>query len=122
MPKSTVGVLGAMANKKRGDRNLRETAKEIGIGPATLMRIESGRSPDIDTFGKLCRWLGVSPAQYLGFDATVTNSPVNPPVSAHLRADKNLQLPTANALAQMIIFATNMQPNTSEGGAEGGNP
>ena len=120
MPKYSVEVLGAMVNKKRGERNLRETAKEIGIGPATLMRIESGRTPDIDTFGKICRWLGVSPGQYLGFDSTETQS-TSQPVSAHLRADKNLQLPTANALAQMIIFATKMQTTTPEGGTEGGN-
>ena len=36
---------------------LREQAKEIGIGHATLMRIEHGEAFDADTLLKLIAWL-----------------------------------------------------------------
>lgn len=36
---------------------MRELADEIGIGPATLMRIEHGQSPDGDTLVKVLSWL-----------------------------------------------------------------
>jgi transcriptional regulator with XRE-family HTH domain len=61
MPRRTLGSLGAMVREKRGTRKLRDVAAEIGIGPATLMRVEAGRIPDVGTFGKICRWLGVDP-------------------------------------------------------------
>src|SRR5438270_13799008 len=59
MPTRKLSSLGAMVKKKRGSAKLRETAKAIGIGPATLMRVESGRVPDVSTFGKICQWLQV---------------------------------------------------------------
>ena len=53
MPRRTLESLGALVKTKRGGKKLREVAKEIGIGAATLMRIENGRTPDIGTFGKI---------------------------------------------------------------------
>jgi transcriptional regulator with XRE-family HTH domain len=41
-------------------------AGEIGVSPATLSRIEHGRVPDLDTLRKVCAWLDVDPAGYLG--------------------------------------------------------
>lgn len=36
---------------------LREVGKEIGIGAATLMRLEQGRNPDGQTLAKVLAWL-----------------------------------------------------------------
>lgn len=36
---------------------LRPLAKEIGIGYATLMRVEMGHDPDYRTFKKILDWL-----------------------------------------------------------------
>lgn len=36
---------------------LREVGKEIGIGAATLMRLEQGREPDAMTLIKVLAWL-----------------------------------------------------------------
>lgn len=121
MPRLTLGSLGTMVREKRGTRKLREVAKEIGIGAATLMRVENGRIPDVTTFGKLCIWLGIKPGLFLGFDET--NSPRTEilssahderTVAAHLRADQ-LPLPeTAQALATMILLAARTQPVVQE--------
>ena len=44
MPRLTLATLGVRVKEKRGPRKLREVAKEIGISPATLMRIKNGRA------------------------------------------------------------------------------
>lgn len=85
---------------------MREVAQEIGISAATVMRIENGRTPDLETFGKVCRWLGTDPGDFLGFAPAGAESAGEPPVrvSAHFRLER-LPLPeTANALARMLLF------------------
>lgn len=120
MPKRTLGTLGALVKNKRGSRKLREVAEEIGIGPATLMRIEAGRIPDLTTFGKICKWLDVDPGSFLGFEArntlTVTSNPqpAMESLSAHLKVDQNPQPETIKALAKMILFAIKAQGTLSE--------
>ncbi len=51
--------LGAMLRLARmvKQQSLRDVAAEIGIGHATLMRIEAGQSFDADTLLKLWHWL-----------------------------------------------------------------
>jgi len=104
-------MLGPLVKKKRGDRKLRETSQNIGIGPATLMRIENGRSPDIETFSKICRWLNIEPGQFLGFEKKVSPDSNQLNVAAHFRAERALKPETANALAQMILCVSRMQEN-----------
>lgn len=36
---------------------LREVGREIGVGAATLMRLEQGRVPDGETLAKILAWL-----------------------------------------------------------------
>lgn len=38
---------------------LRECAKEIGVHPSTLSRIENGVLPDLMTCKKICNWLNL---------------------------------------------------------------
>lgn len=51
--------LGTVIRKYRvtNELTLREVGKEIGIGPATLMRIEQGRDLDGATLAKVLAWL-----------------------------------------------------------------
>jgi transcriptional regulator with XRE-family HTH domain len=124
MPRLPLTKLGVMVRDKRGERRLREVAKEITIGPATLMRIESGRIPDVETFGKVCNWLGTEPGQFLGFesktDSTESTADVTEPIaiSAHFRADSTPNPETVQALAKMLLFAMKNQPRTSTENAE----
>jgi len=116
MPRRPIESLGAMVREKRGQRKLRETAREVGIGPATLMRVESGRIPDVETFGKLCRWLGEDPAQFLGLDALEKRSSPNQEAAAsfagHFKADQTPKKATVEALAKMMLLAIRTQPKT----------
>jgi transcriptional regulator with XRE-family HTH domain len=52
--------LSNMIKAKRGDKGLRDVSKKIGISAPTLSRIEQGKVPDVETFIRLCEWLGVS--------------------------------------------------------------
>lgn len=122
MPNLTLATLGNQVKKHRGNKTLRDAAKEIGIGPATLMRVEAGRVPDLDTFGKMCKWLKVDPGAYLGFSPPAAATPAAATgvmtISAHLRADAAPNLGTAQALAKMIMLAVARQkPTTTNGDA-----
>jgi DNA-binding Xre family transcriptional regulator len=111
MPKLTLAHLGKLVRDRRGAHRLRDTAKAIGISAPTLMRIENGRLPDIETFGKVCHWLEIQPGDLLGFEPLSTGNTggqtgTTPPVqiSAHFRVDKLPVPETANALARMLLY------------------
>jgi transcriptional regulator with XRE-family HTH domain len=118
MPKRRLESLGAIVREKRGNKKLRETAREIGIGPATLMRVESGRTPDLETFGKLCKWLKIDPAEFLGTDPAIRkklpSEQAHVVITSHLKADKTPKPETVQALAQMVLIAMSTQSTTSE--------
>ena len=119
MPSPSLATLGGQVKKRRGNKTLRDAGKEIGIGAATLMRVEAGRVPDLDTFGKICKWLKVDPGSYLGFPApspAATDSAGILTISAHLRADTAPKPETALALARMIIHAVARQKSSISDG------
>lgn len=58
--------LAALLRARRGERGLRDIAQEIGnVSPATLSRIENGKMLDVETFLRLCDWLGASPQEFI---------------------------------------------------------
>ena len=58
--------LGPLVLKQRGSMGVRAAAKEIGISPSTLSRIERGHIPDVGTLDKVSLWLGENPAKFTG--------------------------------------------------------
>ena len=50
---------------RRGLLGVRAASREAEVSPATLSRIENGHVPDIETFEKLCRWIGADPGEFL---------------------------------------------------------
>jgi transcriptional regulator with XRE-family HTH domain len=116
-----LGNLGNDVRKHRENKTLRDAAHDIGISPATLMRVEAGRVPDVETYGKLCTWLGVDPGSYLGIKPAAANvpsatedaSPTHVVVSAHFKAERLPDPDTVKALANMIMFAVKSQRQKS---------
>lgn len=109
-------LLATMIRKKRGDLGLRAAAEEIGgISAPTLSRVEAGNVPDVDTFLKLCRWLGMDPSKFAadpgtrsqGAMAKISNRDI---VITNLRADKTLDKKVVNALVEMIEVAYKFNP------------
>lgn len=94
--------LGKLVEQRRGSLGVRAAAKEIGISPATLSRVENGHVPDLSTFAEICKWLGEDPAQFLGFKRVSAGTPT---ATVHFRKKKTTTLDTATALGRMIIAA-----------------
>jgi len=115
MRRKPLESLGTMVREHRADRTLREVAAEIGVGPATLLRVESGRIPDVATFGKICQWINVDPGIFLGVKlmpdrkgaANETDASIR--ISAHFKADQTPNPDTIRALAQLLLYAAGAQ-------------
>ena len=63
--KMTFGDRVRMHREKILAWSMREAAENIGVSRATLSRVENGKTPDIFTLAKLCRWMGFNEAQAL---------------------------------------------------------
>ena len=98
--------LANLVRSKRGNKGLRETAKEIGnVSPSTISRVENGKTPDMDTFLALCEWLDVSPAEFIQNTEEEQDLKTPEEIAIRLRSDKNLDPAIANALAILIKAA-----------------
>lgn len=102
-----------MLRTKRGERGLRGIAEEIGgVSASTLSRIEQGNVPDLETFARICKWLGAPPSEFMS-DAkesksaggAIAQESTPDIIETHLRADRVLPLETINALSEMIRVA-----------------
>jgi len=112
MAKLTLAQLGEMLRNKRGGRGVREVAHEVGVSPATLSRVERGNIPDLGTFGKICKWLKLDPAEVLGLDKSrvsaqgIQEAPLV--ATAYFRTGQTVKPELAKALAEMILAAQRM--------------
>jgi transcriptional regulator with XRE-family HTH domain len=98
--------LAALIRTKRAGRGLRSAATEIGsVSASTLSRIEQGNIPDLETFMRVIRWLGVSADEFMTSPAAGRPADALKLVEAHLRADRTLAPEAVDALSAMIRFA-----------------
>jgi len=102
MANVNIHILGRMVLQKRGELGIRAAAAEIGVSPATLSRVERGFLPDLETFSKICEWVGVDPADVLGVKGKGGQTPK---VAVHFKKSATLAPDTAKALAQMVMAA-----------------
>lgn len=101
--------LGQLVRERRGEAGVRAAAKEAGVSPATLSRVERGHVPDMLTFEKLCAWLRLDP-QALSDDTETSDAPASvvrgdfiPAV--HFRAEVTYTPQAAADLATLILIA-----------------
>ena len=67
---------GARIKKRRGSKNLRDTARELGTSTSTLDRIERGvLVPDVEFFLRLCAWMEALPHEFFHFPAAEGEQP-----------------------------------------------
>ena len=99
-------LLGQRLRKVRNERDmtLEEVWKATGVSVPTLSRIERGDAKGIqgETLITLAGWIGTSAKLWKRADAVDSTPDV---VELHLRADKNLDRKTADALAQLFRAA-----------------
>jgi transcriptional regulator with XRE-family HTH domain len=94
--------LGPLVLEKRGTLGVRAAAAEVGISPATFSRIENGNMPDLESFAKVCTWLGRDPSEFLG--AAPGKQPQRV-AAVHFRKDQTTSHATAASLAKLILAA-----------------
>jgi transcriptional regulator with XRE-family HTH domain len=99
----TIGDFGRLMAAKRGSRGVRAAASDADISSATFSRVENGHMPDLQTFAKLCKWLGRDPREFLGMDSGDTSAA--PRAVVHFKKKKTVTVETANALGEMILAA-----------------
>jgi transcriptional regulator with XRE-family HTH domain len=103
--------LATLTRGKRGNRNLREVAAEIGdVSPSTLSRVENAKTPDMETFLRLCDWLEVPPAELFRRSSADSADEGEKPmvrdrITLQLRADDSLDPATADILAALVSAA-----------------
>lgn len=103
MSEIRIDRLAARVLARRAEKGIREAAREVGVSPATLSRIENGKVPDLETFSKVCRWLGEDPAEYLGL-RTSTGSEAQT-ARVHFKKGVAIKKDSARALGEMILKA-----------------
>lgn len=102
-----IDLLASRIKTKRGSQGLRSTASNIEISAATLSRIEQGKVPDVDTFIKICKWLGESTDTFTQVKPRKGKSFNKQTIVAHLRAEKELDPDMVEIIASMIEKAYN---------------
>ena len=95
--------LAQRIEEKRAGMGVRQAAAEVGISPATFSRVENGKVPDLETFSKICRWLGEDPAVYLGIESA--KEAVSPTARVHFKKGSAIKKDSARALGEMILAA-----------------
>ncbi len=96
-------LLAKRIQEHRAGKGIREAAKEVGISSATLSRVENNKIPDLETFRKICKWLGEDPAVYLGMP--LRPSSVAPTARVHFKKGIAIKKDSAKALGEMILAA-----------------
>ncbi len=99
MKPDAVEGLARRIQEKRAGMGIREAAKEVGVSAATLSRVENRKIPDLETFSRICHWLGDDPAVYLGLP---TAAP--PRAQVHFKKGQAIEVDSAQALAEMILL------------------
>ncbi len=96
--------LAKLVLRRRGSMGIRAAAKEIGISPTTLSKIERGHIPDRKTLDTICEWLGEKPAKFTGMGE----------LQIAFKAKSAVSPKTAQSLANLIELAqhkfTNIEP------------
>lgn len=110
MPQKLIHVdaLIAALDSERRAKNFswRQLAKEAGVSPSTLTRMQQGKSPDVNTFSALTRWLRI-PAERFYADQPEHPAPHEDPmavISSLLRGKKKMN-PKAVAALQELVHA-----------------
>ena len=91
-----IDELAQLALRTRGSMGIRAAAKEIGISPTTLSRIERGHVPDLRTLDKVCDWIGVNPAKFTGIGG----------LQVAFKKKTAVRQDTAKSLAKLIELAS----------------
>lgn len=92
--------------RKRGSMGIRAAAKEIGISPTTLSKVEKGHIPDQTTLKKICVWIGETASQFTALGG----------LQIAFKKDRTLSAETSASLAVLIKRAEEQFKQMASGG------
>ncbi len=111
MPQNQINVdalIAALDSERRAkELSWRQLAKEAGISPSTLTRMQQGKSPDVNTFTALTRWLNTPAERFHAENTTPSVPQTDDPlavISTLLRGKKKMN-PKALAALQELVNA-----------------
>ena len=96
--------LGRKILEKRGSMGVRAAAAEIGIGSATLSRLERGHTSNLETIKKVLAWLEMEIGEYFGHTPTSSINDVDE-LQIAFKKTTELDPDTARAMADLIFAA-----------------
>ncbi len=99
-----IDELANLLLRTRGSMGIRAAAKEIGISPTTLSRIERGHVPDLRTLDKVCDWIGADPTKFTGIGG----------LQIAFKKKTAVSQDTAKSLASLIELASEQFISTIE--------
>jgi transcriptional regulator with XRE-family HTH domain len=103
-----VDALVAALDAERSARKFswRQLAKDAGVSPSTLTRMQQGKSPDVNTFSALTRWLNI-PAERFYAETSQQSAPEDPlaVISTLLRGKKKMNPKAVAALQELVNAA-----------------
>jgi transcriptional regulator with XRE-family HTH domain len=104
-----VETLVAALDAERRTRGLswRQLAKDAGVSASTLTRMQQGKSPDVNTFSSLTRWLKI-PAERFYVEQSQNTAAHDDPmavISTLLRGKKKMNPKALSALQELVNAA-----------------
>ena len=102
-----VDALVAALDSERRARGLswRQLAMSAGVSPSTLTRMQQGKSPDVNTFSALTRWVNVPAERFYAERSTHRGRPDPMAVVSTLLRGKKKMSPKAVAALQELVNA-----------------
>jgi len=104
-------LVAALDARRRAEgMSWRKLALDAGVSPSTLTRMQQGKSPDVNTFTALTKWLNI-PAERFGLEAAHDRG--SQPAEAHpmsvvstlLRGKHKMSPRAMNALEELVNAA-----------------
>jgi len=111
MPQKLIHVdaLIAALDSERRAKNFswRQLAKEAGVSPSTLTRMQQGKSPDVNTFSALTRWLHIPAERFYADQPEHPGRHEDPMavISSLLRGKKKMNPKAVAALQELVNAA-----------------
>lgn len=96
--------LANRVSRYRGSMGIRAAAREIGISPTTLSRVEHGHVPDLKTLQKICDWMGEDPADFVGVGGQQVKEN-EPALQIAFKKNPAVSQATSKSLAKLIELA-----------------
>jgi transcriptional regulator with XRE-family HTH domain len=103
-------VVALDSERKAQELSWRQVAKRANVSPSTLTRMQQGKSPDVNTFTALTRWLNIPAERFYSDQSSLPVSQHDPMavVSTLLRGKRKMPPKALTALQDLINAAVKL--------------